>query len=299
MPYLYKGNNIQNMIYNDGTDSTQGYKDFPGVKRSEASTIEDPGINTHYLYMSQSILRNRIAPFADYTNTNSVGVGIPSDVNYISFIFIGAQGGGAGGQSCDGYRNGSFSGGGGGAGGIPYILCSNKIPKPIIGDWFNVQMGRGGNIVGIGPVGNAQNEEVGETGLPSNFTSPNYNITVYGSNGGYGRGYGPGPAGSGNTGDYTTSLPTDYLLTNANNILQMTPGNYGSDTVNGGGGIGEPGGNGASINNSSSIANTIGLTDFNYVAYGTGGTGSNFTRTGYVNALVGSRGFFRIYYYYN
>lgn len=298
MTYLYRGDNILNIVYNNGIDSTQGYNSFPGVKQNTVSTIEQTSINSDYLYQNQSILSNRVARFTDYTNTNSLNVVIATTVNHIGFVFIGAQGGGAGGQSSDGGANFSFSGGGGGAGGIPYILYSNKIPKTA--NSFNVRMGLGGNTVGIGGVGNAQAESIAGTGGISTFTFSGYNTTINGSNGGSGRGYGPAPAvASGTRGSYTSTLSTTYLLTNANNILQITPGNYGSETANGGLGIGEPGGNGAAINNSSSIANTIGLTAFNYVASGKGGTGSSFNNSYIVNALVGSRGFIRIYYFYN
>ena len=55
MTYLYKGYNITNIVYNNGTDSTQGYNAFPGLKSNTVNTIEQTSITTDYLYQNQRI----------------------------------------------------------------------------------------------------------------------------------------------------------------------------------------------------------------------------------------------------
>lgn len=295
--YKYKGKDLTDIVNGTGSDSNQGFNGFPGTKYANTtSTIESLYINNFQLN-NINLLNNRISKSTTFTNITSVPSSIPAGVNYIGFIYIGSQGGGAGGQSCDQFTGVSFSGGGGGGGGPPYILCSNQIPVSLIGSNFNVKMGAGGGAnVGIGPLGNAQSPQQSSAGAVSNVTLGGYNIAINGSTGGWGRGFGSGinnPA-NGVTGTYSTNLPTNYLITTSNNILAMTDPNQGNNVS-----IANRGGNGGRINNVASISQTIGLNSFNYTTAGVGGSGGSSNNSFLVNATAGAAGYFRIYYYYN
>lgn len=320
--YSYKGIDLGKILYGQKINNTSGYKSFPGANvniQNNIQTINTLGFN---ISANTQITSNKIPYFVEHYNNATLT--LPSGINYISVVMIGATGGGGGGGDCSTYKSGNIfvniTGGGGGAPGKPLIVLTNKIPYSMLTNVYNITIGNGGagGAGGIWLGDNALNVFVGNAGNATTFSCLQ-NIIVNSSNGG-GKGvtvytgavYNSNTVGTntaGTTGSVTSSINT-YLINNYNNLVydQQNPNN-GQSVGNATAAFAVSGyasGNAGTLStNIPNIQTTLGITDTNHDVTVSGGKGGyslwNGTATG-VNGTPGTNGangYVRVYYFYN
>uniref|UniRef100_A0A6C0ET99 Glycine-rich domain-containing protein n=1 Tax=viral metagenome TaxID=1070528 RepID=A0A6C0ET99_9ZZZZ len=221
--YKYKGIDLSNIVYGYTTiNNTQGYNSFPGVTEStptnlsiqslvnSTSSISDNLYGYNY-FTNIHMLTNRTAGYIEY-NTTTNAVNVPTGVNYLRVLMIGATGGGGGGGGSLQTSTFDASGGGGGSGGKTVLGCF-KINSTVF-NTYSITIGTGG--IGGGGGSKATPGTSGANGTAGGITSlisgNNVNpfaITINGSGGGNGGINGTNGTGGANTQDGLGALGTE------------------------------------------------------------------------------------------
>lgn len=318
--YQYNGVDLNQIVYNNGTNNTQGYNSFPGISTT-AGTSEQIGINNYIYRINTNLLTNRIPFFIDYNTDSAANVNFVNGSNQISLLIIGASGGGGGGGGVN--TNTTFSGGGGAQGGLYNAHMINKIRHTDFATGtYRIIIGNGGTGGGAGVKGTGTGSTSGGDGNNGNSTSitlfsanTQYNITVNGGTGGTGGNKGTaningtsGIRGTDSTISFNNALlpSSTYLL---NNFV------YNNTNSKNAGGNGTTGANNRTIGGVPNVTQGIvdlgvGVMSFanlNYSfnnTYGRGGSGgAGGTLAGDQSNATGGgngiNGFVRVYYFFN
>lgn len=314
--YQYNGIDLNNIVYNDGSDNTQGYNKFPGTK-TNPGTSENIGINNYVFQTNINLLSSRLPFFIDYNNSVS-SVNWVTGSNAISVLIIGASGGGGGGGGVNTAQR--YSGGGGGQGGLYNVHMTNKIPRNIFPTRYSIEIGNGGTGGDAGVTGVGTSSTSGGDGNAGNNTiigfyyTANTNLTIIRVNGGGGGNKGNKATGTanGNGGTSGTDSTIDLAIGDTyilNTFVQniTTSKNSGSD----GNTLANNRRSGGTSNVTQSISNVgsgvLNSSNLNYVfsnTYGRGGGGGAGGNLAGVNANAtaggnGVKGFVRVYYFFN
>jgi hypothetical protein len=318
--YTYKNIKLENMIMisNDFNNSnfynnTQGFNFLPGsisaVSATESlinsiSSVSDNNYG-YTLTGTTKVLANRMAYYDNYTSGTGT-INIPTGVNYIRAVVIGAVGGGGGGAGSFGT---SYAGGGGGSGGLFTSAVFNYI---IPGSSYTYTIGNAGSG-GAAGVSSTTYASVtsGTAGNSANNTTLNIGgitISINGSGGG-GGGIKPNSTANGPGGAIATNAT--LAITGTTTYTQYSPLSYPGGDV-GSTASTTAGANGGWIRtsyindmlttlkvNSTTLTNHIvGINYQNDIS--TGGIGG--PKSNFLNANAGKNGVngvVRIYYFYN
>lgn len=171
--YEYNEIDLNMIVYNDGSDNTQGYNEFPGTITTPG-TSELIGIN-NYLFNDINLLSSRIAYYNEYFTSGTQTINIPNVVyvNKMTVVVMGASGGG-GASRVNGANVYTVNQSGGASGGPPQCVLFN-IDKPNILSPFNIQCGSGGL---------ASNNTIGGISGITQFNMGTSNLTINAANGG-------------------------------------------------------------------------------------------------------------------
>jgi len=210
MTYLYKGQNVSELLTLGGTSYLAGYYDgFPNYISSEYYTTDRP-LDIGYKiqgtpvsnYVPPSVnfdLGSMVAKYTDFTTLDPSSTTIvPLWANRIRIIAIGA-GGGQGGQGGNGTKIGpaNTNGGNGGGGALGnYVAYTGNDINGVAGSTITMNIGKVGNRGSDGPdkpsnqIGSGGDGSPGAPGGSTTVTIGNISFRAGGGGGGVGGGAG-------------------------------------------------------------------------------------------------------------